>query len=47
MKYHVVFDTNVLVAHMLTKHPDSAVKRLIDEINAIIREVRDEIRAAS
>lgn len=32
MKYYAVFDTNVLVSSLLTKHPDSPTARVIDAI---------------
>ena len=33
MKYYAVFDTNVLVASLLTKHPDSPTARVVDAIS--------------
>ena len=33
MKYYAVFDTNVLVASLLTKHPDSPTTRVVDAIS--------------
>ncbi len=33
MKYYAVFDTNVLVASLLTKHPDSPTALVVDAIS--------------
>ena len=33
MKYYAVFDTNVLVASLLTKNPDSPTARVVDAIS--------------
>ncbi|MBR6221046.1 MAG: putative toxin-antitoxin system toxin component, PIN family [Clostridia bacterium] len=32
MRYYTVFDTNVLVSSLLTKHPDSPTARVVDAI---------------
>lgn len=47
MRYYAVFDTNVLVSSLLTKHSDSATVRVVDAISSyrIVPVYNDEILA--